>query len=123
MNPQPGQRSRSSSARSPAAAAAAQLASVQAARAAAPPVPASAPVAAGSVQDIITQAFAPYGQAAVSWGLRVAKCESGYNPRAYTGAGWLVALCGDMQTMPGLGRSPAAHAVDIDDQGRTVGLF
>jgi formate--tetrahydrofolate ligase len=43
--------------------------------------------------------------------------------RAYTGAGWLVALCGDMQTMPGYGRTPAAHAVDIDDQGRTIGLF
>ncbi len=43
--------------------------------------------------------------------------------RAYTGAGWLVALCGDMQTMPGLGERPAAFAVDIDDQGRTVGLF
>jgi formate--tetrahydrofolate ligase len=43
--------------------------------------------------------------------------------RAYTGAGWLVALCGDMQTMPGLGKTPAAHAIDIDEQGRTVGLF
>src|SRR6266540_528702 len=43
--------------------------------------------------------------------------------RAYTGAGWLVALCGDMQTMPGLGRSAAAVNVDIDDEGRTVGLF
>ena len=43
--------------------------------------------------------------------------------RPYTGAGWLVALCGDMQTMPGYGRTPAAHAVDIDDQGKTVGLF
>ncbi len=43
--------------------------------------------------------------------------------RAYTGAGWLVALCGDMQTMPGLGRTPAAFNVDIDEQGRTVGLF
>jgi formate--tetrahydrofolate ligase len=43
--------------------------------------------------------------------------------RAYTGAGWLVALCGDMQTMPGLGRSPAAFDVDVDDEGRTVGLF
>ena len=43
--------------------------------------------------------------------------------RAYTGAGWLVALCGDMQTMPGLGRSPAAFNVDIDDTGKTVGLF
>ncbi len=43
--------------------------------------------------------------------------------RAYTGAGWLVALCGDMQTMPGLGKSPAAFNVDIDEHGRTVGLF
>ena len=43
--------------------------------------------------------------------------------RAYTGAGWLVALCGDMQTMPGLGKSPAAFNVDIDGEGRTVGLF
>jgi formyltetrahydrofolate synthetase len=43
--------------------------------------------------------------------------------RAYTGAGWIVALCGDMQTMPGLGRTPAAINVDIDADGRTVGLF
>ncbi len=43
--------------------------------------------------------------------------------RAYTGAGWLVALCGDMQTMPGLSATPAAFNVDIDESGRTVGLF
>ncbi len=43
--------------------------------------------------------------------------------RAYTGAGWLVALCGTMQTMPGLGASPAAFNVDIDEHGRTIGLF
>jgi formate--tetrahydrofolate ligase len=43
--------------------------------------------------------------------------------RAYTGAGWLVALCGDMQTMPGLGTRAAAFTVDIDAEGRTVGLF
>jgi formate--tetrahydrofolate ligase len=43
--------------------------------------------------------------------------------RAYTGAGWIVALCGDMQTMPGYGASPAAFSVDIDEDGRTVGLF
>jgi formate--tetrahydrofolate ligase len=43
--------------------------------------------------------------------------------RAYTGAGWIVALCGDMQTMPGLGKKPAAINVDIDDRGETVGLF
>jgi formate--tetrahydrofolate ligase len=43
--------------------------------------------------------------------------------RAYTGAGWLVALCGDIQQMPGLGRTPAAFDIDIDAEGRTVGLF
>jgi formate--tetrahydrofolate ligase len=43
--------------------------------------------------------------------------------RAYTGAGWLVPLLGDMQTMPGLGVKPAAFEVDIDESGRTVGLF
>jgi formate--tetrahydrofolate ligase len=43
--------------------------------------------------------------------------------RAYTGAGWIVALCGDMQTMPGLGKAPAAFEVDIDEDGETVGLF
>ena len=43
--------------------------------------------------------------------------------RPYTGAGWIVALCGDMMTMPGLGKTPAAHAIDIDADGQTVGLF
>jgi formyltetrahydrofolate synthetase len=43
--------------------------------------------------------------------------------RAYTGAGWLVPLCGDIQQMPGLGTTPAALSVDIDPEGRTVGLF
>ena len=43
--------------------------------------------------------------------------------RAYTGAGWLVALCGDMQTMPGLPPRPAAFNVDVDSEGRTLGLF
>ena len=43
--------------------------------------------------------------------------------RAYTGAGWLVPLCGDIQQMPGLGKGAAAFDVDIDAEGRTVGLF
>jgi formate--tetrahydrofolate ligase len=42
--------------------------------------------------------------------------------RAYTGAGWLVALCGDVMTMPGLGARPAALDVDVDAAGATVGL-
>jgi hypothetical protein len=52
----------------------------------APQAPAPPPPA-GSIQGIITQAFTPYGSAAVTWGLRVAKCESGYNPNAYNAAG------------------------------------
>jgi len=39
------------------------------------------------------------------------------------GAGFVVVLCGDMQRMPGLGRTPAYMQVDIDEHGRTVGLF
>jgi formyltetrahydrofolate synthetase len=39
------------------------------------------------------------------------------------GAGFVVALCGDMQRMPGLGRTPNFMGVDIDAGGRTVGLF
>ncbi len=39
------------------------------------------------------------------------------------GAGFVVVLCGDMQRMPGLGKTPAFQQVDIDDTGRTVGLF
>jgi formyltetrahydrofolate synthetase len=43
--------------------------------------------------------------------------------RPYTGAGWILALCGDMMTMPGLGKRPAALAIDLDEHGETVGLF
>ena len=43
--------------------------------------------------------------------------------RAYTGAGWLVPLCGEITQMPGLGKTPGAAGVDIDAEGRTVGLF
>jgi formyltetrahydrofolate synthetase len=43
--------------------------------------------------------------------------------RPYTGAGWIVALCGDMMTMPGLGKTPAAFAIDVDESGEIVGLF
>jgi hypothetical protein len=45
-------------------------------------LPASAPVAKSAVQQIILNAFAPLGAAAQTWALRVAMCESGYNPLA-----------------------------------------
>ncbi len=43
--------------------------------------------------------------------------------RAYTGAGMLVPLCGDMLQMPGFGAEPAAFTIDVDADGNTVGLF
>jgi hypothetical protein len=47
------------------------------------PAPAAAPSGGGgSIQDIILNAFAPLGAGAQQWALRVAKCESGYNPNA-----------------------------------------
>ena len=39
------------------------------------------------------------------------------------GAGFVVALTGDIMTMPGLPKHPAAEGIDVDDQGRITGLF
>ena len=39
------------------------------------------------------------------------------------GAEFVVAVCGDIMTMPGLPRNPAADAISIDDDGRISGLF
>jgi formate--tetrahydrofolate ligase len=43
--------------------------------------------------------------------------------RAYTGAGWLVPLCGEIRQMPGLGKTAAAFEIDINSDGEIVGLF
>jgi formate--tetrahydrofolate ligase len=43
--------------------------------------------------------------------------------RLSAGAGFVVALTGDIMTMPGLPRRPAAEQIGLDAQGRTVGLF
>jgi formate--tetrahydrofolate ligase len=42
--------------------------------------------------------------------------------RLAAGAEFVVFICGDLMTMPGLPREPAAHRIDIDDAGRIVGL-
>jgi formate--tetrahydrofolate ligase len=42
--------------------------------------------------------------------------------RASVGAGFVYPICGDMRTMPGLGSTPAAMRIDIDDDGAIVGL-
>ena len=39
------------------------------------------------------------------------------------GAGFIVALAGNIMTMPGLPKHPAAEGIDIDDNGRITGLF
>ena len=39
------------------------------------------------------------------------------------GAGFVVVLTGDILTMPGLPKVPAAERIDVDDSGRIVGLF
>ncbi|EJW13111.1 Formate--tetrahydrofolate ligase [Rhodovulum sp. PH10] len=43
--------------------------------------------------------------------------------RLAAGAGFVVAICGDMMTMPGLPKVPAATAIDVLPDGRIVGLF
>ena len=43
--------------------------------------------------------------------------------RLAAGARFVVMICGDVMTMPGLPRRPAAHAIDVDDDGRIVGLY
>ncbi len=43
--------------------------------------------------------------------------------RLSAGAEFVVMICGDIMTMPGLPKVPAAEKIDLDDQGKVVGLF
>jgi formate--tetrahydrofolate ligase len=43
--------------------------------------------------------------------------------RLANGAGFIVAIAGDMMTMPGLPKKPAAEHIDVDENGRISGLF
>ena len=43
--------------------------------------------------------------------------------RLAAGAGFIVMVCGDVMTMPGLPAVPSAERIDIDESGRVVGLF
>ena len=45
------------------------------------------------------------------------------NIKVSAGAGFLVALTGDIMTMPGLPKVPAAEKVDVDENGKISGLF
>ena len=43
--------------------------------------------------------------------------------RLNAGAGFVVVLTGDIMTMPGLPRVPAAEKIDVDENGKISGLF
>jgi formate--tetrahydrofolate ligase len=43
--------------------------------------------------------------------------------KAYVGAGFLIALAGDIMRMPGLPKVPAANKIDILPNGEIIGLF
>ncbi len=43
--------------------------------------------------------------------------------RLAAGAEFVVVVCGDVMTMPGLPKVPSSEAIDIDDQGRVIGVF
>jgi formate--tetrahydrofolate ligase len=43
--------------------------------------------------------------------------------RLAAGAGFVVAYAGDIMTMPGLPKKPAAETIDLDEAGNVVGLF
>ena len=43
--------------------------------------------------------------------------------RLAAGAEFIVMICGDIMTMPGLPKLPSAEFIDVDDEGRVVGLF
>lgn len=45
------------------------------------------------------------------------------NVKVSAGAGFVVAMTGDIMTMPGLPKSPAAERIDVDENGRITGLF
>ena len=65
-----------------------------------------------SFTDDQTKLGAPHG-----WRLTVR------NLKVSAGAGFIVALTGDIMTMPGLPRVPAAERIDVTPEGKTVGLF
>jgi len=43
--------------------------------------------------------------------------------RLSAGAEFIVVICGDVMTMPGLPKVPAASRIDVDDEGKIIGLF
>ncbi len=65
-----------------------------------------------SFSDDMTKIGAPEGFTVTVRGLRLS-----------AGAGFIVALTGDIMTMPGLPKVPAAERIDVDETGKISGLF
>lgn len=77
------------------------------------------PVGPAAIIADIEKAFAPQGQAAVNWGLRVAKCESGYNPNAVNPSSGTEGL---FQFMPSTWRgTPYGHQNVFDPWYNSLG--
>jgi formate--tetrahydrofolate ligase len=43
--------------------------------------------------------------------------------RLSAGAEFVVMICGEIMTMPGLPKVPSARVIDVDEEGKVVGLF
>lgn len=81
------------------------------------PAPAQVPLSldpgsVGAIQAIILDAFAPLGAAAQSWALRVAKCESNYNPYAVNRSSGASGL---FQFLPSTWAASPYHAQSVFD--------
>jgi len=70
------------------------------------------PGSVGAIQAIILDAFAPLGAAAQSWALRVAKCESNYNPYAVNRSSGASGL---FQFLPSTWAASPYHAQSVFD--------
>ncbi|TMC02991.1 MAG: transglycosylase [Chloroflexi bacterium] len=70
------------------------------------------PGSVGAIQAIILDAFAPLGAAAQSWALRVAKCESNYNPYAVNRSSGASGL---FQFLPSTWAGSPYHAQSVFD--------
>jgi Transglycosylase SLT domain len=82
------------------------------------PAAPTADLPTGPIRDIVAKAFSAYGPAAVAWGLRVAACESGFNPRAHDPAGPYYGLF--QFAMPTFRATPYGGQ-DIDDPAANAG--
>ncbi|MDA8146791.1 MAG: formate--tetrahydrofolate ligase, partial [Thermaerobacter sp.] len=74
------------------------------------------PICVAKTQKSISDDPAAMG-APQGWNLTVREV------RASAGAGFLVAICGEIMTMPGLPKVPSAEKIDIDEHGIITGLF